>query len=250
MYLRIFDKPNKRYYKSMVYCKVFQNGNNQFVVLNPYKNCFELVDYLDKSGKPDRPLVEYIQLASEDWVCYENEQLLKYQQYCKMYGKEEKINFLWGYQDVCENFAFLCAILERKCIPVNEFDIVIRTLADTNEWKYILTQDDADDFMDLFVGFHDATLDRLVFEEQPYMSNAVAVFNNSAWYGIVEICFEKISAINIRSAQENYFNDIYGATLIVKDETVFWADDYMEAEDLSYDGTYIKALSMKWRKIG
>ena len=249
MYLRIFDKPNKRYYKSMAYCKVSQNGNCQFVVLNPYENCFELVDDFDKSEKSYCPLVEYIQLDSEDWVCYEDENLLEYRQYCKKQGKNGDFNFIWGYRDVCENFAFLCAIAERKRIPVREFDITLRTLTDTNEWKYILTQDDADAFMDLFVGFHDATLDRLVFEEQPYMSNAVAVFNNSAWYGIVEICFEKISAINIRP-QENYFNDIYEATLIVKDETVFWADDYMEAEDLSYDGTYIKALSMKWRKIG
>jgi len=250
MYVRVFDKPNNRYYKSIAYCIIGQPWNRQYLVLNPNTNCFELVDAYNRTEKESFPLVEHIQFHADDWVSYEKAFLLKYKQYCKTHGEEVKIDFLWGYRDVCENYAFLCQILKSKSVPVGVFDIGIRTLADAEDWHYILTQNDADDFMKLFVGFHDSTLDRLVFEEKNSISSATTVFNNSEWYGIVEICFEQIEAINIRPFERYYTNEIFEATLIIKDETVFWADAYMENEDLSYDGTYIKALSMKWRKIG
>lgn len=48
----------------------------------------------------------------------------------------------------------------------------------------------------------------------------------------------------------SYSREIMEATLMIKDETVLWADWYMKEEDLSYDGSYIKALNLKWRKIG
>ena len=118
MYLRIFDKPNKRYYKSMAYCKVSQNGNCQFVVLNPYENCFELVDDLDKSEKSYCPLVEYIQLDSEDWVCYEDENLLEYRQYCKNKVRTE-ISILSGAIGMCaKTLHFYVLLLKENVLRV------------------------------------------------------------------------------------------------------------------------------------
>jgi len=254
MYVRVFDKTNNRYYKSMVYCKVSdEKFRYSFIVLNPHEGRFELVDrieMLDIRKNEYLHLIEYIQYDTDDWVEYKNSRLLKYKQYCKAHNKEPRIDFLWGYRDVCENFEFLCEILEKRYVSIGEFDINIRELSDVGEWQYILTQKDADDFMKLFAGFHDSTLNRLVFEEASYnRTSAIATFDNSVWYGVVEICFEKIVAINIRPIEDDYSNDIYSATLMIQDESVFWADCYMENEDLSYDGTYIKALSIKWRKI-
>ena len=249
MYARIYDKSNDRYYKSIVYGRINEGYYRKYIVLNPYGNCFEAVDYLDKSERKTFPypvLVEIIQTDTTDWICKENE-LLK----CNLKLKK-KIEWgsLGGYKDICENVGFLTELSQKGSVPVDAFAISVRTLADEADWHYILTQKDADDFMDLFVGFHDATLEQLIVEETRGTSKASAVFDNSDWYGTVEICFEKVSAINLRPAKENYTNYISDAALIVKDEAVFWADDYMESEDLSYDGTYIKALSMKWRKIG
>lgn len=56
-------------------------------------------------------------------------------------------------------------------------------------------------------------------------------------------------AVNIRPPKENYTRDILEASILVQNETVLWADWYMEHEDLSFDGSYIKALNLKWRKI-
>lgn len=250
MYVRVYDKPNNRYYKSMAYCVVNIGYDRHYIVLNPYEDRFELVAHLDKSTKEYQLLVETIQFDTDEWEKYEKAYLLKYKHYCKAHGKDDTVELLWGYRDVCENFEFISSILENKFFPVEGSGIMLRELTDTADWNYILTQQDADEFMKLFVGFHDSTLDKIVFEDQQVTSSAIATFDNSGWYGIIELCFEKIVAVNIRPVGENYTPYIYEATLIVKDETVFWADDHMKTEDLSYEGSYIKALSMKWRKIG
>lgn len=250
MFVRVFDKVKQRYYKSMVYCGINIGFYRQYVVINPCTGCFELVDYLDKSGGEPTPLVEIIQDDHDEWVCYENAMLLKYKAYCKKHRREMKLNFLWGYRDVCEDFDFLTAILERGSVPIPGSGIRIRPLPDTETWNYIRSQEDADAFMKAFAGFHDSTLDRLVYEEGPDATKVTATFDNSCWYGIAQLCFEGILAVNIRPPRENYSREIFEATLLVRDETIFWADGYLEKEDLTWEGSYIKALNLKWRKIG
>lgn len=61
MYARIYDKKLNQYYKSIIYCGINQGYYRQYVVLNPYTQRFELVDYLDKSNDELKPLVEIIQ---------------------------------------------------------------------------------------------------------------------------------------------------------------------------------------------
>lgn len=250
MYTRIYDKAQKKYYKSIVYC-VFNYGYyRQYVVVNPYTGNFELVDYLDKSDDELKPLVEIIQDNHEEWISYQNAFLLKFKAYCKKNHKDMTIEFLWGYPDVCENYEFLSSILQNGFVPINKSRICIRELTDANEWIYINTQEDANEFMKLFAGFHDSTLDKLCYEEQYASTKVTATFDNSGWYGVVELCFEGVLAVNIRPAKENYSREIFEASMLVKDEIILWAEWYMEQEDLSFDGSYIKALSLKWRKIG
>lgn len=55
--------------------------------------------------------------------------------------------------------------------------------------------------------------------------------------------------MKILPAGENYSREILDASLIVENESVFWADSYMEKPDISYDGSIITALSLKWRKV-
>lgn len=249
MYARVYDKARKKYYKSIIYCGINQGYFRQYIVVNPYTNNFELVDYLDKTDSELRPLVEMIQNNCEDWVSYKNSLLLKHKAYWKQHQKEMEITFLWGYRDVCENFDFLFRLIESKVVQVDETDVTLRNLADADKWNYIQNQDDANSFMKLFAGFHDSTLDKLCYEENYDTTSVTATFDNRGWYGIVELCFEGISAINIRPAKENYSREIFEATLLVKEEVILWADWFMEKEDLSFDGSYIKALSLKWRKI-
>lgn len=54
---------------------------------------------------------------------------------------------------------------QRKKVPLSETNISVKSNEDAEEWNYIRTQEDADEFMKLFVGFHDSTLDKIVYEE-------------------------------------------------------------------------------------
>ena len=74
-------------------------------------------------------------------------------------------------------------------------------------------------------------------------------FDNSGWFGVVELCFEGIEILKIVPAGENCSREILEGSLIVEDESVFWSDCYMESIDLTYEGSMIKALNLKWRKI-
>lgn len=246
----VFDKSENIYYKSVVYSTVGTGWFLQFIVLNPKRHNFELVDYLDKDVTPAKALVEIIQSDHSDFNIYEGSRMLKYKHFCKINGIEVMdIKQMMGYSDVCENYAFLTDIFVNKSVPVGKYEIDIQHLKDTNEWNYILTQTDADDFMKNFASFHDGTLEKISYSESNESTSVKAVFDNSGLFGIVELCFEGIKMLKIMPATEDYTREIYEASLIIEDESVFWADCYMEKEDLSYEGSIIKALNLKWRKI-
>lgn len=103
--------------------------------------------------------------------------------------------------------------------------------------------------MQKFVGFHDSTLDKIIYSENFKTTSANAIFDNSGWFGIAELCFEGVQMLKIIPAPENYSNEILDASLIVENESIFWADTIMEKPDLTYEGSIIKALSLKWRKL-
>jgi len=245
MYVRV--RGEKYYYQSMVYCIVTEpDWKRKFVVLDSGANRFELADEWKEDD--EWPNVQIIDDDHDEWVVYENAYLLKYKAYCREHGREMNIRRLWGYRDVCENYAFISELIEKRSVPADGAGIEIRTRKDMTEWKYIGTQEDADEFMEMFAGFHDSTLETMRYSDSS--AELTAVFDNSTWYGIVELCFEGVQAVNIRPAQANYSRDIFDATLLVKDAAVFWADKYMEEENLEYEGSWIKALSLKWRRIG
>lgn len=80
-------------------------------MLNSDTHMFELVDYLDKSVEPAKPLVEIIQSDHADFIVYKGSHILKYKHFCKTNGFEfVDIKQMMGYQDVLENYAFLADI--------------------------------------------------------------------------------------------------------------------------------------------
>lgn len=249
MFVRVFDKNKNTYFKSMVYSEIVDKCQ-RYIVLNPATNTFDLVDYLDLSVTPAKPIVEIIQSKTYGHKVYEGSTILKYKHFCKITGIEPAdLMFMTGYPDVCENYAFLAEILIKKSVPAEKYNISIREPENESEWNYILTQSDADDFMQKFVGFHDSTLEKISYFESDAAASAIATFDNSVWFGVVELCFEGIQMMKIMPPTENCTRDIYEASLIVENESVFWADAYMEKPDYSYGGSIIKALNLKWRKV-
>ncbi|MBE6789327.1 MAG: hypothetical protein E7539_06660 [Ruminococcaceae bacterium] len=250
MFVRVFDKDENIYYKSIVYATVGIGWFLQYIVLNPNSKTFELVDYLDKGVSPAKPLVEIIQSDHSEFVVKKGAQILKYKHFCKTNGLNHvDVKQMNGYPDVLENYAFLADILINHSVAIDAYKISIRELADTTEWNYILTQTDADDFMKSFIGFHDSTLEKINYSEINGPATANAIFDNSGWFGVVELCFEGIQILKIMPATENYSREFYEASLIVENESVFWADSYMEKPNDLHEGNIIKALNLKWRKL-
>ena len=246
MFVRVSDKANNRYYKSLVYGLLNRGFFEQAIVINPYTNCFELVHYLEKADPFPIPIYEVIQSEKSGWIIASTADLLK----LNLRSKSLSVDYLSGFEDVINNNKFLSSLLDKKYVYVNNAKVQIRSFEDEQDWNYIVTQADADAFMRLFEGFHDSFLDKLTYEEDHQTRKVTAIFDNTCWYGVAELCFEGLVAMNLRPAQENFDRFIYGGTLLVKDECIFWADDTLEEENLSYEGSYIKALNLKWRKIG
>ena len=252
MFVRAFDKNKNLYYKSIVYATVGIGWFLQYIVLNPNTNTFDLIDYLDKSVSPAKPLVETIQPDHSDFIVYKGAQILKYKHFCKANGiKPVDIEQMSGYPDVLENQAFLADILTNLSVPINAHKILVRNLSDTTEWNYVLTQEDADAFMKIFAGFHDSTIESINYSEANGTPITNIIFDNSGWFGVVELCFEAVQILKIMPATENYPRELYGASLIVEQESIFWADSYsyMKHPNDSYEGSIIKALNLKWRKV-
>lgn len=247
MFVRVFDKDKNTYYKSLVYAIVSTDRCwfLQYIVLCPHTNTFELVDYCDESVTPAKPLVEIIQSDYSNFITYEGAVLLKYKHYCRKNRIEfTDVKRIVGYPDVCENYAFLADVFTKKSVSVEDYNISILELKDTAEWNYIFTQSDADEFMKSFAGFHDSALKKINYLETNGLVTANVVFDNSGWFGVVELCFEGIQMLKITPTR-----GIYEASLIIENESVFWADSYMEKPDSSYGGSIIRALNLKWRKI-
>ena len=250
MFVRVFDKEKNIYYKSMVYATVGIGWFLQYIVLNPHTHSFELVDYLDKQYQPAKPLVEIIQADHAEFIVYEGSHMLKYKQFCKTTGyKFVDVKRMMGYQDVLENHAFVADILTNHSVPHDTHKISVRSFSDTTEWNYILTQADADDFMKMFAGFHDSTLEKINYSESNASTIVNAIFDNSGWFGIVELCFEGIQMMKVVPASQNYSRELFEASLIVENESVFWADAYMEKANDLYEGSIIRALNLKWKKL-
>jgi len=249
MFVRVFDEENSTYYKSMVYATFGLGWLSQYIVLNPYTHRFELIDCLAQSTDLEKPLIEIIQDDETEFIVHKGSHILKYKHFCKTNGyKLVDVKHMMGYPEVLENNAFLASILVNRSVPFDTYKISARKLSDTTEWNYILTQADADDFMKKFVGFHDSTLEKINYSESDSIAVVNAIFDNSGWFGIVELCFEGVQLLKIVPAAENYSREILEASLIIDNESVFWADSYMEKPDSLHEGSIIKALNLKWRK--
>ena len=251
MYVRAVSNINHAFLSSVVYARIDLGWYAQYVIYNKWEKSFELVDYMDKSVPQGRVIVQMIQADTDDFEEYRGAKLLKLKDYCKKNDlKMPDVKVLFGYPDVCENYAFLCDIIENRTVPADRYPIMLRDLPDVKEWHYIKTDEDVQEFMKLFVGFHDSSLVRVSYEEDDYGATKVnAIFDNSGWFGIVELCFEGVQFLKIIPPKENYASDILSATLHLDDDGVFWADEYMETPDMAYEGSIIRALSLKWKKL-
>ncbi len=246
MFVRAYDKIHDIYYKSIVYGELNTGYYKKAILLNPRADIFVLVEFTDKSAKPIEFMYEIIDRDRRDWVTFE-----KYKTYRKQFlGCDAEEMFFVGYLDVIEDSDFMEELLAHGAVPRKKAKFKIRSHRDADVWTYIETQKDADAFLEVFAGFHDSTIDKITYEESFEERKLSVIFDNHCWFGTAELCFECVIAMNLRPPNGNYSRELWEGCLWVNaDGSVFFADRFLDMEDLNYDGTFIKALNLKWRKI-
>ena len=239
-----------RYFWSMAYAVLRFDWKSCYVVQDPADRAFVLTLPEDDRDPQDERSVKLIQPDGSGFQEYRESALLQYKEDCRNRGMEPRsLTSMWGYPDVCENHEFLADLLAHGRVPEGKYPIAPRDLPDRDRWNYVLTQSDADAFLRLFAGFHDSTLERAAYaEDYDGRRQLDMTFDNRDWFGVAELCFEGVQSMKIvPSLPDDRY--LYDGTLIVEDGSVFWADRYMEKADESFDGSYVRALCLKWRKV-
>lgn len=255
MYCRIFDLNSKTYYRSMAYGILSDGQDNTYIVLNPRTNCFELVQQFPDGDDLQPPLVAVIQYDQSGWVGYSGANLYPLKHSLFEAGLVYPINFLFGYPEVCGHTAFLTDLIRQHSIPSSQFSLPLHEPADTGTWHYLLTQADADAFLQRYDGFHNATLEQFVYREEPGFTRLdltepgaaqiVTTYGYDLYFegaGTIELFFEGVLNAQLRPPLEYRDRAVLCATMTVTEEAVLWAEG-------SEDSISIKALSVKWRKI-
>lgn len=250
MFVRAYDAHAKAYYKSMVYALMDEGALQQAVLYHPALDSFVLQPHFCQDEGPLlRPLYEAIQSDRAGWAATGPEALAALHTAPAPDRPSRPVKQLCGYPEVTADNAFLQALLNTGFVPRERTDLALRSPTDTDRWTYIRTQADADALMEQFAGFHDATLDRLFYKERYGTRQLTVRFDNPSWYGTIDLCFEGLLALHLEPAGENFCRELMEGCLLVRDETVFWADAALTEPDPARARSYVQALNVKWRTV-
>lgn len=266
MRVRVYDKKTNTYFKSEVYAIINAGYYEKLLLLTPdtIGTCVMFYDYLDKTDNELPVLINMIlSNRPHEWITIKSnsvdEQLNKYKALLKADIKFfEYIGFSWLWEDTYT----LTKLLQGERIPLkgsifenNLYNEMVQT-----GWNYVETQSDADLLMEQTCNLHDSVIKEIYYISGAYVDSnkamqptddlrRVTVKIQSQQCDDVEMIFEGVTALNLRPALDNYTADIFGASLIVKDASVFFCDECLEGIDTSYKGTWILAYSLKWRFV-
>lgn len=256
IYVRAYN--GEKYYKSMVYAMINTGYNEKYVLFNPYDGHFEIVRHYADSAAADSQYAEYISGGNDSWDFYTGESLRELNEKLQGEGIDVELDYYGGIPAVAGDLEFLVKLFVEGSVHFLETTVKVEN-PDGGEWIYINTQADADKFTEAFAGFHDARIAGMKYEcgdeNQSYKSLTVTL-DNSGWFGVAELCFEGVYEFHVVTPCENATDEMFDATLLVRDEFVFWASEIEDIEDdedlvsIEFDGSFVKALSLKWRKVG
>lgn len=147
------------------------------------------------------------------------------------------------------------------------------------DWGEIKNQEDIDNLMRIFHGFHDSCIAAVHYrsgycvDKERTMSQHGNHEVNMIFHGqwetrLIELCFENVRKIYIDALKDNYMNEIYAAYLkfhdiLIKDSllgdktisVIVWKDnDEFDISDLNgkikdFGTSFVIADSLKWRII-
>ncbi|MEH6940031.1 hypothetical protein V7056_19630 [Bacillus sp. JJ664] len=131
------------------------------------------------------------------------------------------------------------------------------------EWKEIKTSDDIKKLQMVFGGFHDSCLKELYLWTDSYVDEDLSMamtsgtnvrilfqrqFENTS---AIELLFEGVKQFHMSPPPEDYDSIIYGASLLIEDELIYWANDssWSPTNNIDYDVSWISSKRLRWRDV-
>lgn len=131
-------------------------------------------------------------------------------------------------------------------------------------WTEITNEEELTDFMNKTYGFHDSCIKEMKYVSGAYVDENLNMrpvnekrnlrviiqrqFKNPS---VLELEFIGLNKLALRPSDEKYSCEILDATMILKDNCVYWLDcgGLSESDFDSYDGVLICASKVRWRAV-
>lgn len=131
-------------------------------------------------------------------------------------------------------------------------------------WNEIVNEEELNNFMSDMHGFHDSCLKEIKYISGAYVNEKLKMhpinsqrilnviiqrqFENSS---VIEMQFMGLKYLKLSPNDENYTCEILDATMILKENCVYWCDrgGLSEKDMESYTGTVICASKVRWRTL-
>ena len=129
-------------------------------------------------------------------------------------------------------------------------------------WNEIADEKDLNSFMDAMYGFHDSCIKEIKYISGAYVNETLSMFpiNDQRILSmiiqrqfknpsVIEMQFVGLKYLRLFPNDENYTCEILDATMIIKEDHIYWCDcgGLSERDIESYTGTTICASRVQWR---
>lgn len=131
-------------------------------------------------------------------------------------------------------------------------------------WNDITNENDLLSFLELTHFFHDSCIKELQYISGAYVDEDLSMYplndqrrlrvvlqQQDEEHSMIELEFNGLKYLKLFPLDDQYTCEILDATLIIKNNCVYWADcGGIAIEDIeNYDGTIICAAKLRWRSI-
>ena len=263
MYVHAYDPQSRNYYKSIVYALVQVKGSNPLglpedldtgeeyaILYNPLRACFEFVPRFDQTiqvfaGIPTlNRTARYtiIQPGTDHWIPASSGFIDRLNP-----AVNNKVLSITGYAGVVDHLPFCIRVMRDGSVSAEQAKIALRQPDDISVWTYLQSQEDADALLAEYHRFHDAVIDRMVYEEADDRTFRLTLTLGCDEARIL-LCFEGVTEMHLKT-QIDWQREMAFGHILVSDAYTLWMFNAETEEEISRDSTCVKALNLKWRKI-
>ncbi len=131
-------------------------------------------------------------------------------------------------------------------------------------WKEIVDNNDLLEFLKRVCCFHDSCIKEIKYVSGAYVDEKLSMYpvNDQRLLRVIiqrqfeddsmiEMEFVGLRQLRLFPITENYTCEILDATMILKDDSIYWCDcgGLSENDLANYDGTLICASKLRWRTV-